>query len=184
MKTFVVAIAIFICTVAFGAPSGGVSVNSTDSVGISVRVNSTLIPIPVGFVIESVNVRQVDDHEIEEIRFISGNEDAILRLIKVYRLRSLNKPAIFPLTNLIQLGDQASMTECDFGEYEILRADYQGFPEFTKVAITEDNYQVLLIGEASPLSATTLLEEVEQFESDGRRSERLGELATCLAGGD
>lgn len=159
---------------------GSVDAVSPDVVGVSVRVDSTLVPIPAGFVIESVNVRRIEGEEVEELRFVSKNSESLLRSIDVYRRRSLYESTNFRLANLLHFGDLSTMTECTFGPFLISRADYQGFPASTKVAIIRRNYQVMLLGEASPRAAVVLLEDMEEFQTEEGRKERLDQLRICL----
>lgn len=157
---------------------------STEVSGVSIRLDSALFPIPAGFVIESINVREVGDQEVEELRFISRREDAPLRAIDVYRLRSLRQSTGFQLKSLLHFGDQAMMEECSYGPFIVLRADYQDIPAYTKVAIVEDGYQILLIGQRSPSAAVSILEGIEELEADREPTESLEQLSICLGKAD
>jgi hypothetical protein len=157
---------------------------STDVSGVSIRLDSAVFPIPAGFVLESVNVREIGSQEVEELRFISKREDPPLRSIDVYRLRSLHQSTGFQLESLLHFGDQAMMKECSYGPFVVLRADYQDLPAYTKVAIVEDGYQILLIGQRSPSAAVSILRGIEKSKADREPIESLEQLAVCLSEAD
>ena len=94
---------------------GSVDAVSPDVVGVSVRVDSTLVPIPAGFVIESVNVRRIEGEEVEELRFVSKNSESLFKVNRWYTGdgRCMSQ-RIFGWQNLLHFGDLSTMTEMHF----------------------------------------------------------------------
>lgn len=182
MTSFFIRALLYACTCVFMS-CGLADEISPDVAGVSIRLDSTLVPIPSGFVIESVNVREIGGEEVEELRFVSTNNESLLRSIDVYRRRSLFESSNFRLASLLHFGDLAKMTECNFGPFVISRADYEGFPASTKVAIMRENYQVMLLGPASPRAAVALLENMEEFQPEGEE-EHFDQLRGCLFGNE
>lgn len=136
--------------------------------GTKLRLGALLVPIPHGFVIESVNVWTNTDYDVEELRFFNEDISSDIRAIIVHRRRTLQSSEAFDWSQYRDFGSQASIHNCTHDLYTVLKAEYPESPESQKAVFSSHEFQITLIGEKSPQTLMELLRftEVESSRED------------------